>query len=318
MSEIPAERPVTVIFQQPQRPGLLAGAIGCVLGFIGIFGPLGMLCAVIGVVAGVIGRSGTGIGVSLLAGVLSFVAAIKSPILWVIFGATMLASLFHLPPGAPQPTTANAATGAQVVATAPASVGPLIGVVNGHEAASADGLSSVAPAIPTATADNSQALAQLNHAIDWVAHFDDRAQSLVGQLDATADRYHAITTQMENDAARQQSLWPMHHIQRGQLATAISQRQAATEQLHNQVISLRAGFDRDVTPSSDKLHKMLADCQAPSLAADMASACSQLATAAQPFDDRYAALLDSLNKVEAAYQQEQPRQQALVDALPKS
>ncbi len=71
-------------------PGILAGLLGCGLGILGIFTlgivfvPLAALCSVIGFVRGITGRSGAGIGVSILGGVLTIAGFVLSPSLWLL------------------------------------------------------------------------------------------------------------------------------------------------------------------------------------------------------------------------------------------
>lgn len=85
-----------VIVEHRGSPGVLAGAMGCVFGILGVFTlgvvfvPLAALCSVIGFVRGVSGGSAAGIGMSLLGALLTIAGFVFSPSLWILF-ATMTA-----------------------------------------------------------------------------------------------------------------------------------------------------------------------------------------------------------------------------------
>jgi hypothetical protein len=74
------------------RLGMVFGICGCVCGVLGmltlgtILIPLGALCTVISLWAGVASGSGSGIVISLLSAVLVLVGFITAPALWVAFG----------------------------------------------------------------------------------------------------------------------------------------------------------------------------------------------------------------------------------------
>jgi hypothetical protein len=152
MSEIPADRPITVIIQQPSRPGFTVGLFGCAFGILGIFtfgfifAPLGLLCAIIGFSLGLFGRSGAGEGVSILAALLSIVAALKSPVLLLLLGVGVLASAPH------QPTADHAA------------VGSLNPTVQAQPLSGNSAIASSAQPIGIPTFDKA---AQLNQAVQW-------------------------------------------------------------------------------------------------------------------------------------------------------
>jgi len=80
------------------NPGVLAGVLGCAFGVLGIFTlgivfvPLAALCSVIGLLRGLSGRSGAGIGVSLLGGFLTVMGFIFSPSLWLVTSGLFVAS----------------------------------------------------------------------------------------------------------------------------------------------------------------------------------------------------------------------------------
>ena len=79
--------------------GLVAGLLGCLFGTIGIFAlalvfvPLAAVCTLVGLIRGVVGRSGAGIGSSLLAGVVTLIAVLTSPSLLLLLGGVAAASV---------------------------------------------------------------------------------------------------------------------------------------------------------------------------------------------------------------------------------
>lgn len=88
--------------------GALAGLLGCIFGVIGVFAlgfvfvPLAAVCAVVGLIRGISGKSAAGIGTSLLAGALSAFGFITSPSLWLLTAGLLVASqLPQAPTAAP-------------------------------------------------------------------------------------------------------------------------------------------------------------------------------------------------------------------------
>lgn len=77
------------------HPGLVAGLLGCVLAILGIFTlafvfvPLAALCAVVGLLRGVLGFSASGVGTSLLAACLCVFGFVMSPVLLGIAGGLL-------------------------------------------------------------------------------------------------------------------------------------------------------------------------------------------------------------------------------------
>jgi hypothetical protein len=103
----------TVVIVRSAHQGVLAGLFGCVFGLLGIFTwglifvPLSAICALVGSFRGIAGRSITGIGCSLLAGMLAVFGFVVSPSLWVLTGAALLAQHVSTPENATKrPSTA--------------------------------------------------------------------------------------------------------------------------------------------------------------------------------------------------------------------
>lgn len=89
-----------------KNQGVIAGLFGCIFGILGIFTigiifvPLAALCSLIGLLRGMGGPSGSGIGISLLGGVLTFWGYTLSPSLLLMTGGLLLAS--HSPVSPPR------------------------------------------------------------------------------------------------------------------------------------------------------------------------------------------------------------------------
>ena len=106
--------------------GIVAGLLGCLFGVLGIltsgiiFVPLAALCAVIGLLRGLGGRSAAGVGTSLLAGILSVIGFAVSPSLWLLAGGLLVASQVHEPTVAAQSTTIAPAASSPAIPSAQA------------------------------------------------------------------------------------------------------------------------------------------------------------------------------------------------------
>lgn len=76
-----------------QNDGVVAGVFACVFGLLGMFSiglifvPLAAFCTMIGLVRGLTGPSVGGIGVSLLGAVVTALAIVVSPTVWVAIAA---------------------------------------------------------------------------------------------------------------------------------------------------------------------------------------------------------------------------------------
>jgi hypothetical protein len=99
----------TVIVRHTGNQGVMAGLLGCVLGILGIFFwgiifvPLAAICSLVGVIRGIIGPSISGIGCSLLGGVLTVWGFVVSPSLWILLCASVLATHQPVRPQASAP-----------------------------------------------------------------------------------------------------------------------------------------------------------------------------------------------------------------------
>jgi hypothetical protein len=89
--------PQVIVVERRNRPGVVAGALGCVFGVLGIFTlglvfvPLAALCSVVGLIRGLTSASAAGIGLSLVGAVLTIAGFIFSPSLWVLLAAAIAA-----------------------------------------------------------------------------------------------------------------------------------------------------------------------------------------------------------------------------------
>ncbi len=85
-----SDQQTTIIVRHRGSAGLVSGVFGCIFGLLGIFTfgivfvPLAAVCSVIGVIRGTFGRSASGIGVSVLAALLTIWGFLFSPSLWLI------------------------------------------------------------------------------------------------------------------------------------------------------------------------------------------------------------------------------------------
>lgn len=89
--------------------GIIAGLLGCVFGVIGVFAfglvfvPLAVVCSLVGLIRGVIGRSAAGVGVSLIAGALGVFGFITSPSLWLLTAGMIASGAILSMPSTPSP-----------------------------------------------------------------------------------------------------------------------------------------------------------------------------------------------------------------------
>ena len=107
----------------PSCTGIVAGAFGIVFGLLGgfsigfIFVPIAALCSLLGLLRGLNGRSASGIGVSLLGGVLTFFGALVSPSVWALVAGVGIAGL--LMPAGPVANSQISSAPTPVMRTAP-------------------------------------------------------------------------------------------------------------------------------------------------------------------------------------------------------
>ncbi len=262
--------------------GLIAGLIGSLFGLIGIFAfpivfsPLAIVCGVIGLVAAVIGRSGGGIGTSALAMVLAVLAAIKSPTVWLLLGAGILA--------------ANA--GATAKPEAPAIL---------STAKAEQGATETMPSAPVTAAE-------IEIAIVWVEGFSRRAGPVLKWLPEVEARYRGISELMAADLQRLPVI--SDPVERSQVAVALSQRAVESDQLQAETEALRnaikVALAREQGPSLQTIEK----CRAASAAAG--DGCRRLAIVGKQLDTNLAALLASFERLEAVYRVERPRQEEII------
>ena len=81
----------TLIVESKTAPGMVAGIIACVLAILGIlflgtvFVPIAAFVATFGTIIAVKNKNNAGIGVNVLAWVLTIVGVYTSPVLWGVF-----------------------------------------------------------------------------------------------------------------------------------------------------------------------------------------------------------------------------------------
>jgi len=228
-----ALRTERIIIEHRGPAGVLAGALGCVFGVLGIFFiglifvPLAALCAITGLVRGIGSGSATAIGLSIIAVILCFFGFAVSPSLWVLLGA-----------------------------------GLLVGLISSHHATPTITEPQVNPPVAYYAASPPQAYVAPSRSFDEeLTQTAGKLTEAIGQFDAFADRYRteissvdtkyqAVTSKMSDLLQRERDLVgdPNASVTRGQLSVAISQTSIATDQLHNQVLSFESQVRSQVTP----------------------------------------------------------------------
>ena len=288
-----AESPaINVIVQQRVRPGLIAGIFGCAFGLLGIFSwglifvPLAALCAAIGLFRGIAGRSGVGIGTSILASVLTVWGFIFSPSLWLIFGGTFLA---HQIQNAPSPQ-ANPQTTLTRPTEDPGAI-----------------------AREKTAQDDQRFVAAVNSLVGRMQRFEGNADSILLKLEPLQQRYPAITAKMDAylDQERKLKSNPNADVARSQISVAINQGAIAADQLHNEIQPTQWDFENNAVAFNKQVVAAKAQCgRAPDTSRD--SACAKLTQESSRFEDRFGRLAASLKQIEETYQREHRIQDQIV------
>jgi hypothetical protein len=87
----------TIVVQHKRSPGVFAGVLGCLFAVLGIFTigpifiPVAVLCGLVGITMGIVGRSLGGVAMAMLSLVVSGLACLLSPTMWVALGLGGLA-----------------------------------------------------------------------------------------------------------------------------------------------------------------------------------------------------------------------------------
>lgn len=292
-----------IIIEHRAPAGVLAGALGCVFGVLGIFFiglifvPLAALCAIIGLIRGIGSGSATAIGLSILAGILCFFGFAVSPSFWLLLGVGLLAGLMashHATPTiAPPPVNPPAA----YYAAPPSS----------------------AYVTPTKSFDDETTLTagKLAVAVDQFDAVADRYHTEISSVDA---KYQAITSRMDELLQRERDLVgdPNASVTRGQLSVAINQASIATDQLHNQVLSFELQVRDQVRPLWQSVWPVTQTCHraaSPDFKPGPEKTnCLALLSAADTFRRNLQDLKDGFAHAEQVFQREHETQADLVAA----
>lgn len=304
MSEVPADRTVNIVIR-PMSAGLIVGLVGCGFGVLGIFAyglifaPLGIICAISGFALSLFGRSAWGVVVSLLAGMLNVAAALKTPLLLILLGAGLIASLFHTPAtkGLAPPVTSAGNQPSVLQASTP---------VPG----------SAASTIQSAPSTADQGLVQLAQASNWATSQIAVADTDLSQIPNIGRHYQELTTQMEAWATQRNELPADLGPQRDRLASAIAQAAAEASRLHDQDVGLEQRIERVALPHAQQVKMLVQKCREqpdPSQAAQ--SACADLSSNLDSLGQKYLALGHALEQLDQTYDQEHTKQQQIIAQL---
>lgn len=280
-----------VVVRPHRHQGVLSGLLGCVFGIFGIFTwglifvPLAAICSLVGLLRGIAGFSISGIGCSLLAAMLTAWGFVVSPSLWLLLGASILAS--HQP----------------AVEQLPA---PSPGI-------------EIPRSAPT-PADNQsrdyEIKAQLQAIIPRIHKFDGAADAFLQKVPPIEDRYRYITARMKQYLIRKQQLArisdPRVAVIRSQISVALSEASIATNQIYYQMQPARWNFQNYAVPLRQKVRQMDNMCDTLSSVVT-ASACEDFSPLGEIFERKFAAVSDSLTQLDQTYEIERAAQQKIID-----
>jgi hypothetical protein len=293
-----SRRTETIIVQHQAPAGVLAGALACVFGLLGvffiglIFVPLAALCAIIGLVRGVGSGSGAAIGLSIIGGFLSVAGFAVSPSLWVLLGAGLLTGLIatHHP--------------ASAVAYPPHVLGPSASVPYSV------GTPNPMDLIP----------AKANNLIQRMQRFDNIADGYLNGISEAKLKYQAQTAKLNGYFQCEKNLvgYENASVSRGQLSVAISQGAVATDQFHIQIQSMLTQLGNQIAPLEQAVNALKLECQGVSNSTSdtiaWKTSCQDFNNTREEAGHKFDALKSGFAQLEAVYQQEHQRQENLVNA----
>jgi len=166
-------------------------------------------------------------------------------------------------------------------------------------------------------------VSEVDQLIGRMQQFDSQADVHLGRFPGAEKAYEAITAKVSAYVARERQLSgnPNAAVARGQLSVAANQAAIQTEQMHNQVESLQSALQTDVKPMADQAAALEQQCHAvsenpgnltPEEVQSINAACARLESAAPPFRANFTAMSAGLSQLEQVYQQEQSKQQQLI------
>lgn len=282
----------TIVLNQSEHAGLLAGLLGCAFGILGIFTwglifvPLAALCSLFGFVRGIARSSASGVGVSILAGFLTIAGFAVSPSLWVVTAAGLVS----------------------------------------HEVAtsSAPPIAAHPDAVQQRAADTKNFIASTDMLISRMNNFDAYANAYVAKFAAVEQRYHSISSKMGEYLNREQSLAgdPSSTVARSQISVILIQGQVATDQIHIQAQSVQRDLDVNAAPLRRQIVEVMQTChQAHTATVENPvahgneawnKACLRLFDAYEPFKFQYEKMVRGLASLEASYQEAKQEQEEIL------
>lgn len=301
-----ALRTERIIIEHRTPAGVLAGALGCVFGILGIFFiglifvPLAALCAITGLVRGIGSGSATAIGLSIIAGILCFFGFAVSPSLRVLLGAGLLFGAIATHHA--MPTIAEPHINPPVAYYAAPSPSP-----------------TVAPS-PSFDEEVTLTAGKLTEAVGQFDALTDRYRTEISSVEA---RYQSITSKMNELLRRERDLVgdPNASVARGQLSVAISQASIATDQLHNRVLSFETQVRNQAAPLWQSVWPIAQTCHRAPLPdfkpGPEKTNCLALLGAADTLTRKLQDLKINFSDAEQAYLREQEAQNELVSEFEK-
>ncbi len=171
-------------------------------------------------------------------------------------------------------------------------------------------------------------VAEIEQLIRKMGQFDSEADIHLGRFPGAEKGYEAITAKAASYVARERQLAgnPNAYNMRVQLSNAVIQVENATEQVHNQGVSLQSSLEGNIKPLADQATAFEQQCHAvsqnsgnltPAEIQNVNASCDRLASAAIPFRQKYAAMSDGLANLEQVYQRERDKQEGLIQESQK-
>lgn len=173
-------------------------------------------------------------------------------------------------------------------------------------------------------------IAQLGQLVSRMEHFNVAADTQLRKLPTAEQRYHAITSKMEDYLKRERQLAgnPKASFTRGRISFAINQGTFASNHLHSEVQSAQWNFNTSATPLMKQAIRDEQVCQAthPSTSDNSTSSedeawnsvCLKFRDAFTPYKKKYDAVASSLAHLELVYQKERKHQEQLVQDAQQS
>lgn len=288
-------RTETIIVQHRAPAGVVAGALGCIFGILGIFFiglifvPLAALCAITGLVRGIGSGSFTAIGLSIIAGMLSIFGFMVSPSLWALVGAGLLVGLLASNHATPSASPSHSYLS---MSPPPAYIAPR-------------------PSFEEIF------IPQASKLIGAVEQFNDMADRYAAGLNSAEAKYQSITAKMNSYLERERDLVDdSNYAARGQLVVIINQGFIATDQIHDQVQNAASQLQDKAAPLSRSVAMFDQTCHRASnpdfKPGPFKTTCLDLLRVSDKYMSKIQSLRDGFTQAEQTYQRERAAQDNLV------